>query len=75
MWGGLAFRSQSDLSALVGVSLLENNELKLGYAFDFTVSNSQAKSPTSHEIMLGYVLPPISKKVRPVIHSPRFHFE
>lgn len=73
--GGLAFRGEESVSLLLGYSLLRDNSLKLGYAFDLVVGGLEAKAPTSHELMLRYVLPDISRQIDRVIQrTPRFRF-
>ena len=72
---GLAFRGEESLSFILGYSLLKDNSLKLGYAFDFVVSGLEAKSPTSHEFMLRYVLTDVAQQVERVIQrTPRFRY-
>ncbi|WP_035468508.1 PorP/SprF family type IX secretion system membrane protein [Algoriphagus mannitolivorans] len=72
---GLAFRGEESLSLILGYSLLKDNSLKFGYAFDFVVSGLEAKSPTSHEFMLRYVLPDVTQQIERVIQrTPRFRF-
>ena len=73
--GGLAYRGEESVSFILGYSLLRDNSLKLGYAFDFVVSGLEAKSPTSHEFMLRYVLSDVSRQIERVIQrTPRFRF-
>jgi type IX secretion system PorP/SprF family membrane protein len=73
--GGIAFRGEESVSLIFGYSLLSDNSLKLGYAFDLVVSGLEAKSPTSHELMLRYVLPTSSREIERVIQrTPRFRF-
>lgn len=73
--GGLAFRGEESISLLLGYSLLKDNSLKLGYAFDLVISGVEAKAPTSHELMLRYALPDISRQIERVIQrTPRFRF-
>ncbi len=73
--GGLAFRGEESVSLILGYSILRDNSLKLGYAFDLVVGGLEAKSPTSHELMLRYVLPDISREIERVIQrTPRFRF-
>ncbi|WP_187262179.1 PorP/SprF family type IX secretion system membrane protein [Pontibacter beigongshangensis] len=73
-WAGLNFRHQEALGALVGISVLPNNALRVGYAFDFITINRSAKAPTSHEIMLSYRLPEPAPRVRPPVRTPRYNF-
>jgi type IX secretion system PorP/SprF family membrane protein len=73
--GGIAYRGEESVSLILGYSLLRDNSLKLGYAFDLVVGGLEAKSPTSHELMLRYVLPTVSREVERVIQrTPRYRF-
>lgn len=73
--GGVAFRGDESVSLILGYSLLRDNSLVLGYSFDLVVSGLEAKSPTSHELMLRYRLVDVSKEVQRVIQrTPRFRF-
>ena len=72
---GLAFRGEESLSVILGYSILKDNSLKLGYAFDLVISGVEAKSPTSHEFMLRYVLTDVTREVQRVIQrTPRFRY-
>ena len=73
--GGIAYRGEESISLILGYSLLSDNSLKLGYAFDLVVGGLEAKSPTSHELMLRYLLPTSSREFERVIQrTPRFRF-
>lgn len=74
--GGIAYRGEESISLILGYSLLSDNSLKLGYAFDLVVGGLEAKSPTSHELMLRYALPTsAAKEIERVIQrTPRFRF-
>ncbi|ERM81882.1 hypothetical protein P872_07020 [Rhodonellum psychrophilum GCM71 = DSM 17998] len=73
--GGIAFRGEESVSLLIGYSILKDNSLKIGYAFDLVVGGLDAKSPTSHEFMLTYNLPSVSRELQKVIQrTPRFRF-
>lgn len=73
--GGFAYRGEESISLILGYSLLKDNSLKLGYAFDLVVGGLEAKSPTSHELMLRYTLQEMSRGVERVIQrTPRFRF-
>ncbi|MBC6366339.1 type IX secretion system membrane protein PorP/SprF [Algoriphagus sp. AK58] len=73
--GGLAYRGEESVSLILGYSLLKDNSLKLGYAFDLVVGGLEAKSPTSHELMLRYTLVDVSREVERVIQrTPRFRY-
>lgn len=72
---GLAYRGEESISLILGYSLLRDNSLKLGYAFDLVTGGLDAKSPTSHELMLRYVLSPSGREIERVIQrTPRFRF-
>ncbi len=73
--GGIGFRGEESVSLLMGYSLLRDNSLKLGYAFDLVFGGLEAKSPTSHELMLRYALSDVTREVQRVIQrTPRFRF-
>lgn len=73
--GGMTFRGQESVSLLLGYSVLSDNSLKIGYAFDLVVNNVQVKEPTSHEFMLIYNLQPLVREYqRAIQRTPRFRF-
>ncbi|WP_035456342.1 PorP/SprF family type IX secretion system membrane protein [Algoriphagus terrigena] len=73
--GGISYRGEESISLILGYSMLRDNSLKLGYAFDLVTGGLEAKSPTSHELMLRYVLPTSNREVERVIQrTPRFRF-
>lgn len=86
-WGGLSFRQSisdkvvgaegkrlrnDDIVILLGVSLLQNKALRIGYAFDWVTQGSSAKQKTSHEIMMSYVLPFNNSDKFVPLKSPRY---
>lgn len=89
-WGGLTLRNSiadrpvpddgkrwaSDAFViLLGMSFLDDNALKVGYAFDIVTSGVSAKNPTSHEIMLSYVLPISPVDGAPPLKTPRYRHQ
>jgi type IX secretion system PorP/SprF family membrane protein len=73
--GGIAFRGEESVSFILGYSLLRDNSLKLGYAFDLVVGGVEAKAPTSHELLLRYTLSDVTRQIERVIQrTPRFRF-
>ncbi|WP_137401164.1 PorP/SprF family type IX secretion system membrane protein [Echinicola rosea] len=75
MSGGIAYRGEESLSVLLGYKLLRDKSLRIGYAFDLVMGGNEAKAPTSHEFMLTYNLPTITKKIESIIQrTPRFRF-
>lgn len=72
---GVAYRGEESASLILGYSLLKDNSLKLGYAFDLVLGGVEAKAPTSHEILLRYAWSDVQKSVNRVIQrTPRFRF-
>lgn len=74
---GIAYRGEESVSMILGYSILKDNSLKLGYAFDLVVGGLEAKSPTSHELMLRYALTDrnrIKEVERVIQRTPRFRF-
>lgn len=74
IWGGASYRDNEALILLMGYSFLEDNKMRVGYAFDYVVGEQKAKQPTSHEIFIRYNLPNISTGGKKVIRTPRFRF-
>ena len=72
MWGGISFRQSEAAIIILGYSLLKDNSLKFGYSFDYIIQNQEAKQPTSHELLLSYVLPVSPFGGRKIIRTPRF---
>ena len=74
-WGGLSFRQEDAVSMIIGMGLLEQQSLRIGYGVDLTVMGNNVKQGTSHEVMLSYVIPVKAPEPEPVIHTPRFRYE
>lgn len=74
MWGGLSYRKQESAILYLGYSLLANNKLKVGYSFDYIISNRRGKSPTSHEVFIKYDLPNLVFGGRKSVKTPRFSY-
>lgn len=64
-----------DIDFIIGMSFMDNNALRVGYAFDIVTSGTSAKSPTSHEIMLSYALPLFLDNKKTPIKDPRYRHE
>lgn len=67
--------ANDDIIFLIGMNLMKNNAMRIGYAFDYVTSGVQAKTRTSHEIMLSYVVPVPWDKPKPIIRTPRYRQE
>lgn len=73
-WGGVGYRYDESLTGMAGFSVLKDNALRIGYAFDWIAFNQDARAFSSHEIMLSYRLPKPGLAVRPAIRTPRYSF-
>jgi type IX secretion system PorP/SprF family membrane protein len=73
IWGGFNYRWQDAVSAMIGANVLKSN-LKLGYSIDFVSFGTIAKSSTSHEFFVRYMLsvPKFGKKS--IVRTPRYSF-
>ncbi len=52
VWGGVSYRAGDALIGMVGFELF--NGIRLGYAYDFTISDINKNSSGSHEFMVNY---------------------
>ncbi|HUX97531.1 MAG TPA: type IX secretion system membrane protein PorP/SprF [Bacteroidales bacterium] len=52
LWGGVSYRSGDAIIGMIGLELY--NGLRLGYAYDFTVSDMSKNNSGSHEFMVNY---------------------
>jgi type IX secretion system PorP/SprF family membrane protein len=68
---GLAYREGDAVSALLGLTALQN-KLRITYSIDLTVPATEAKKPTSHEIMASYFVPMVMRGPKPIIRTPRY---
>lgn len=53
-WAGIGFRTGESMNFCMGVHV--NPQMRIGYAFDYNISNVQNYAGSTHEIMLGYDL-------------------
>jgi len=65
-WAGLAYRHNSSISGVLSYQVTD--QLRAGYAYDFTTSGLQGYQGGSHEIMLTYDL----KFIKHMVLSPRY---
>jgi hypothetical protein len=73
-WVGANYRHQESVSGLLGLGFGKDNNMRVGYAFDFIAFNQDARAFSSHEIMLTYRLPKPGLITRPAIRTPRYSF-
>jgi type IX secretion system PorP/SprF family membrane protein len=52
VWGGVSYRAGDALTALLGFELY--NGVRIGYAYDFTLSDIRKNSSGSHEFVVNY---------------------
>jgi type IX secretion system PorP/SprF family membrane protein len=52
VWGGVSFRAGDALIGMIGFELF--NGIRVGYAYDFTMSDIRKSSSGSHEFMVNY---------------------
>jgi type IX secretion system PorP/SprF family membrane protein len=52
VWGGVSYRAGDALIGMIGFELF--NGIRLGYAYDFTISDIRKNSSGSHEFMVNY---------------------
>lgn len=77
-WGGVNYRKQDAAIFMAGLSLMNNNALKLGLAYDIVTNQTAIKSNSTLEIMASYVIGnknPKAQKVPPrvpIIRTPRY---
>jgi type IX secretion system PorP/SprF family membrane protein len=69
---GAGYTQQEAVNVLLGVSLLQDNSLRFGYALDLITNGADAKQSSSHELMLAYQIPVILKGPKPAIRTPRY---
>jgi type IX secretion system PorP/SprF family membrane protein len=74
IWAGIGYRLKDAVMATVGINLMRNNALRVGYSLDVVTGGTRIKSPTSHEILLSYALPAPDTRKKPIIRTPRFRY-
>jgi type IX secretion system PorP/SprF family membrane protein len=52
IWGGVSYRAGDALIGIVGFELF--NGIRIGYSYDFTLSDIRKSSTGSHELMVNY---------------------
>ncbi len=52
VWGGVSYRAGDALVGIIGIELY--NGIRLGYAYDFTISDIRKNSSGSHEFIVNY---------------------
>ncbi len=75
-WGGVSYRSTTDVVALVGMGFMEDNVLRVGLAFDIGLDadKNEALQPVSPEIYVTYKIPSVGARKKPIVRTPRYRF-
>ncbi len=71
-WGGLSYRQSDAIVVLMGVNLLKEKTLKIGYSLDYIIQAQKAKQATSHELLMSYNMSAVTGGGKKVIRTPRF---
>lgn len=71
-WLGATYRPQDAVAPMLGVKLLKDKSLKIGYAYDYTLSKLKGYTSGTHEIFLGYCYNIKKQKTASVYGNVRF---
>jgi type IX secretion system PorP/SprF family membrane protein len=52
VWGGVSYRAGDAITGMIGVQLY--NDIRIGYAYDFPMSDIRKSTSGSHEFMVNY---------------------
>ena len=72
-WLGASYRTSDAVTGLLGANLLNGN-LRVGYAIDLIVGGKNAKSATSHEILMSYALAALRAGKKSIVRTPRYRY-
>jgi len=70
VWGGVSYRTGDALTGIAGIELY--NGIRIGYAYDFPLSDIRKNSSGSHEFMVNYCFDLSMGKSRTKYKSIRF---
>lgn len=71
-WVGATYRLEDAVSPMLGVKLLKDKSLKIGYSYDYTLSKVKGYTSGTHEIILGYCMSKKKKKAQTITGNVRF---
>lgn len=74
-WLGSTYRYQDAVMAMGGLSITNDQSLRLSGAVDLIHFGKTAKKPISYEIVLSYALPAPKFGKKTIIRTPRFRFD
>jgi type IX secretion system PorP/SprF family membrane protein len=72
-WLGASYRSGDAVTGLLGANLMNGN-MKIGYAIDVITGGKNAKSATSHEVLLSYTLAALRAGKKSIVRTPRYRY-
>jgi type IX secretion system PorP/SprF family membrane protein len=67
IWVGVSYRMEDAIAPMLGVRLLKDKSLKIGYSYDYTLSKIKGYTSGTHEIMLGYCMN--KKTTKPTVYG------
>ncbi|MCX7728844.1 MAG: type IX secretion system membrane protein PorP/SprF [Bacteroidia bacterium] len=68
VWLGATYRAQDAVAPMAGVKLLKDKSLRIGVAYDYTLSKLKGNVGSTFEIMLGYCFN-IKKQKTPTVYG------
>ncbi len=71
-WLGATYRLEDAICPMLGVKLLKDKNLKIGYSYDYTTSKVKGYSNGTHEIIIGYCMGVKKGKPQTVSGNVRF---
>ncbi len=66
-WLGVSYRMEDAIAPMLGVRLLKDKALKIGYSYDYTMSQIKGYTSGTHEIMIGYCMN--KKTTKPTVYG------
>jgi type IX secretion system PorP/SprF family membrane protein len=67
IWFGVTYRMEDAVAPMLGVRLLKEKNLKIGYSYDYTLSKIKGNTSGTHEIILGYCM--AKKTSKPTVYG------
>jgi len=71
-WIGATYRLEDAIAPMLGVKLLKDKNLKIGYSYDYTTSKVKGYTSGTHEIIIGYCMGVKHGKPQTVSGNVRF---
>ncbi len=74
IWTGILYRWAESIIAMVGYTLLPEDNLHIGFSMDIVLDQVNAKQLTSQEIYIKYIIPGFILGGRKQVKTPRFTY-